>query len=66
MEIKSDKQRIIELQEELNKMKQKFDTLNQFVEEELGLNFKATPCASPVNYCDNCKCGKKERMENLK
>lgn len=35
------------------------------------LRDKATPisysdCSSPVAYCSNCSCGKKEALENVK
>lgn len=52
-----------EVMKELVDLKKKYDLLNKFVEIELGLDFKKTPCAAPVNYCDGCKCGKKERIE---
>lgn len=59
------KQTVEELEQALNDMTVKYKLLESFVEEELGIKTnEMVGCASPVNYCSNCSCGKKERFES--
>lgn len=56
------------LDEALTKIKQ----LEQFIESELGIEAKegqaanVSACAVADSYCNNCGCGKKQRIEGKK
>ena len=52
------------LEQALDKIKY----LEQFIENELGIEAKEgiSACALPTSYCADCGCGKKQRIEGKK
>lgn len=57
------KTKMKDTKEQLIELQIKYALLEEFVKQELGLNPEEKTCVSPVQYCEGCACGKKERLE---